>query len=326
MLQQKEESDNLTRIGLAVLDEATDAVRRVAESHMTSSLEDILNHNQHLVYHHYSNECHYRCGKRSHLLKKNTRLKRAHMEIWYNISQYHEENNLSFCCSTAISGIETNNLDLLHLNAFLHIFPEMFFWKNCLTNQNKSLQELLMDNKHILYHVYNDKPCCQCIYSLPQGTYDFKLSKKQFEKLFRNQSRVPCRNTGFRGNCICMYSANAVRKESLDDWLTSVILSSCCSFKRSLDALMDIRSRVLSYACRNQISKDYFKAEWKTIENVVADLLTHGVFDKRMREKALQEFTERLSYLKHKPLTESTNIQVLCNLRQQIEFNQVFVN
>lgn len=323
MLQQKEERDNLTRIGLAVSDEATDAVRRVAESNMTKPLEDILNHNQHIVLHHYSNECHFRCSKRS---KKKYLLTRAQMEIWYNISQYHAENNLSFCCSTAKSGIETNDLDLLHLNAFLHIFPEMFLWKSCLTNQNKSFQELLMDKKHIVYHLYNDKPCCQCIYSLPKGTYDFKLSKKQFEKLYRNQSRVPCTNTGFRGNCICMYSAKDVRKESLDDWLTSVILRSCCSFKRSLDALMDIRSRVLSHACRNQISKDYFKAEWKTIENVVADLLTYGVFDKRMREKALQEFTERLSYLKSKPLTESTNIQVLCNLRQQIESNQVFVN
>ncbi|XP_052077066.1 uncharacterized protein LOC127715077 [Mytilus californianus] len=322
MDKQEDEKDNLTRVGLAVLDEIQDAVRSVIDSNIPSSLEDIFNNYQHRFYHHFSKKCHSKCDINSPLFRNRIILTKSQMEIVYEKSKIHSEKNLSFCCSTAIPGIESKKFDLSFLNAFLTIFSEIIYWPSCLSNQSKSLQDLLDDNKHKLYHFYDKKPCCYCSPGNQPSTDDFKITEQEFENLFGKQGSVSCKNTGSIGDCICQFSANNLREDSLGDWLTYMVLRSCCSLKQCIESLVKVRNKFLGHSRNSKMSKDEYKKTWKIIQEKVPELLNHGIFDKKKREEAVQEFTQRLKDLKVKPLTEELYRQVMTNLLQQNEIIQ----
>ncbi|CAC5425821.1 unnamed protein product [Mytilus coruscus] len=322
MDKQEDEKDNLTRVGLAVLDEVQDAVRRVIDSNIPSSLEDIFNKYQHRFYHYFSKECHFKCDNKSPLFRNRTILTKTQMEIVYEKSKKHPKENLSFCCSTAIPGIESKKFDLSFLNAFLNIFSEIIYWPSCLSNQSKSLQDLLNDNKHKLYHLYDKKPCCYCPPGNQLSTDKFKITKHQFENLFHTQGSVSCKNTGSTGDCICQFSAHNLREESLGYWLTNMVLRSCCSLKQCIESLVEVRNEVRGHARKSRMPNDEYKKTWEIIQEKVPELLNHGIFDKKKREEAVQEFTQRLKDLKGKPLTEELYRQVMTNLLQQNEIIQ----
>ncbi|XP_052077072.1 uncharacterized protein LOC127715082 isoform X1 [Mytilus californianus] len=322
MHQQGDEKDNLTRTGFAVLDEVQDAVRTVVDANISNSLEDIFNKHQHKNYHYFSKECHFKCDNKSPLFRNRPILTRPQMEIVYNRSTIHQQKNLSFCCSTAVPGIELTKFDLSFLNAFLNIFPDIIYWPSCLSNKSKSLQDLLNDNKHNLYHLYDKKPCCYCSPGNQLSTDDFKISRQQFENLFDKQGSVSCINIGSLGHCICLFSANNLIKESLDDWLTYMILRSCCPLKQSIEALVELRNKVRGHACNSKMSNEEFKNNWSIIEEKVPELLKHGISDQKKRDEAIQEFSKRLKDLKHRPLTEESQRNILQKLLEQNEMKQ----
>lgn len=326
MQQQRDEQDNLARIGLAVLDEVQHAVRTVVDANISNSLEDIFNKHQHKIYHFFSKECHFKCDNKSPLFRNRTILTRRQMEIVYNRSTMHQQDNLSFCCSTAVPGVETTYFDLSFLKAFLNIFPEIIYWPSCLSKQSKSLQDLLNDNKHKLYHLYDKRPCCFCSPGNQLSTDDFKITKQQFEDLFDKQESVSCINIGTFGHCICLFSAKILVKESLDDWLTDMILRSCCLLKQNIEALVELRNKVRDLAGNSQMmSNKEFKNTWNIVAEKVPELLQHGISDKKKRDEAIQFFSKRLTDLKHGPLTEESQRKILQKLLEKNELQQVFV-
>lgn len=317
---QGDEKDNLARVGLAVLDEVQDAVRSVINSNTSNSLVNIFNTHQHRFYHNFSKEC---CSKRGYncpLIRKKTPLWKSQMEKVYNKSDKHTDENLMFCCSTAIPVIETKIFDLTLSNAFLNIFPELIYWPSCLKNQCMTLQNLLNDNKHELFHIYDkDTTCCHCPIVNNPSLGDLKMYKDQFEKLFYKKGSVSCKNTGSPDYCICLFSANNLSEELLSYGLTYVILQSCCPLKQSIAALVEVRNNVIGHVCDSKMSKEKYKENWEIIEEKVPALLTHGIFDEKKRNEAIQEFTQRLKDLKGKPLTEELTRQVMKNLQEEIE-------
>lgn len=247
------------------------------------------------------------------------------MEIVYDKSKKHKQKNLSFCCAIAIPGIQSKKFDLSFLNAFLNIFPELIYWPSCLSNQGRSLEDLLNDNKHNLYHLYDQKPCCYCSPGTQPSTNDFKITKTQFENLFKEQGSVSCMNIGSPGHCICIFSSKFLIKESLDDWLTYMILRICCPLKQSIEALVELRNKIRGHACNSKMSNEEFKNNWNIIEEKVPELLRHGLSEQNKRDEAIQEFSKRLEDLKHRPLTEESYRKILQKLLEQNEMEQVFV-
>lgn len=324
MAKLEAKKDNFTRVGLAVVDEVQDAVRGVIDSKILMPLEDFFNKHKHRIYHQYSTKCHFQCKKntKSIYFKDSPFLTKSQMESVYEKSKKHpQEKKLSFCCSNAIPGIKSTDFDLSFLNAIFKIFPEIIYWPSCLSDQNKSFQDLLNDNKHKLYHLYDQKPCCYCPSGNQLGTAKFTIKKMEFENLFAKQGSVSCKNTGSTGQCICLFSAKNLTKESQDERMTSKILQTCCPLEQIMAALVDVRNEVRGHPVNSKMPREKFEKNWEIIEEKVPALLNHGIFDKKKREEAIQEFTQRLKDLKVKPLTEELYRQVMKNLLQQ---NEVF--
>lgn len=324
-MSDQDEKDNLTRIGSAVLEEVQDAVRTVVDANIPNSLEDIFNKHSHKIYHYFSKECCRNCHYKSPFFRNRTILTKSQMEIVYTKSTIHPQQKLSFCCSTAIPGIESKKFDLSLLNAFLNIFPEIIYWPSCLSNQSKSLEELLNDNKHTLYHLYNKKPCCYCSTDNQQSTDNFTIQKHEFMTLFKNKSSVSCKNTGSLVDCICPFSANNLKEELLGDRLTYVVLRTCSSLRQSIEALVELRNKVYGHACNSKMPNKDFKYNWCIIEEKVPELLKHGLFDQTNRNKAVEKFSKMLEERKDQSFTEESQRKILQKLLEQNEIEQVFL-
>ena len=136
--------------------------------HKHLSFEDFINLNQHDIYHFCYNRR--RCCQCTpgYILPQNGILHPSQLDILLDkkgatLPCHRTTRWTDYCCCKAIPGVSTRALDVTLARFILINFCEDIFWYSSLTYPNLSLEDLLNNHKHELYHIYTGNiPCCLC--------------------------------------------------------------------------------------------------------------------------------------------------------------------
>lgn len=169
----------------------------------------------------------------------------------------------NFCCSFAKSGISTDVLDVVLAECLLVNFCADVFWYSCLQFQGISFENFLNQNKHLLYHMWqNNTRCCQCSSPLQIPLNCQVVNEQQWTDMFTASSHsTHSRHRSPSTHCICSISAKpGIRQVDLDPVLQNTLLKYCCPTLQSVETLMTIRRNVYGHIEKAQITDlDYTK-------------------------------------------------------------------
>lgn len=248
------------------------------EKHLT--FEQFLNRNQHKIYH----MC-YNLGRCCSCLedvsqKQNDRVVfPIHMDMLFdknNKMPGHRPNHGSnFCCSFAKSGISTDVLDVILARCLLINFCADVFWYGCLQFQGISFENFLNQNKHLLYHLWqNNTRCCQCSSSVQTSLNCQIVNEQQWTNMFTTSSNsTPCRQMSPITHCICSISAKpGISQVDLAHVLQHTLLEYCCSTFKSVETLVKIRRNVYGHIEKAQITDLDYNTYKNDIESAVLSL------------------------------------------------------
>ncbi|CAC5406250.1 unnamed protein product [Mytilus coruscus] len=280
---KQENWENFLKIAILVDDHLKDILVSLIEcdlrvKHLT--FEQFLNKNQHNIYHmcyDFGRCC--RCLQAVSQKQSSRVLFPMHMEILFDKSNKLPGHRLShgptFCCSFAKAGISTDVLDVMLARCLLINFCADLFWYGCLQSQGPSFEDFLTQNKHLLYHLWqNNTKCCQCPSPLQIPVNRQIVNEKQWTDMFTTSlTATPCRQSSPSTNCICSISViPGIIQDDLDPVLQHTLLQYCCSTLKSVETLMKIRRNVYGHMEKAQITDLDYDSYKNDIESAVLNL------------------------------------------------------
>lgn len=266
--------ENFLRNAILIVDHAKDSVISLLDldlrnKHLT--FEQFLNQNQHEIYHLcYNSRC-CQCPRGHTPPRGGSRvLYPSQLDILYDKSlkktNHTHGRSPDFCCSLAKTGILTSILDLTLGRCLLVNFCTDVFWYSCLTVQSITLENFLIQNKHILYHLWqNTSSCCHCQPNTFISSSQQILDQRQWTTLY-TANVLPCAlhrkrpNTGVQTS-ICAFGAKSgITVQILDPHVNKIILENCCGVRKAVELIVQRRNHVYGHANEARISdSDYLK-------------------------------------------------------------------
>ncbi|CAC5414292.1 unnamed protein product [Mytilus coruscus] len=270
----QKERENFLRNAILIADHAKDSVicfvdLDLKNKHLT--FEQFLNQNQHEIYHLcYNSRC-CQCPRGHTPPRGGSRvLYPSQLDILYDKSlkrtNHTHGRSPDFCCSLAKTGIVTSILDLTLGRCLLVNFCTDVFWYSCLTIQSLTLEHFLNQNKHILYHLWqNNSSCCQCQPNAFISSSQQILDQRQWATLYTaNVLPSPVHrkrpNTGIPTS-ICAFAANSgIKVQILDPHVNKIIIDNCCVVRKTVELIVQRRNHVYGHANEAKISdSDYLQ-------------------------------------------------------------------
>jgi hypothetical protein len=276
------ERENFYKNSTLIVDHAKDSLVDVLKLHLTLknlSFENFINLHQHDIYHLCFNKrrcC--QCPQR-YVLPHNRVLYPSQLEILLDKngvarSCHVPGRRADFCCCLAKPGVTTNVLDITLARCLLINFCDDVFWHICLTLRSITLEDFLNQNQHHLYHLANvNTPCCRC----PPG-YVFPvehslLDLRQWNFLF-NVLALPCAIHRYMpsSNICCVFASSGIGVIHLSKDLSSTILEQCCSLRKNIDTLLQIRNNVYGHAKVGRITDVNYRIYKNEIESAILEI------------------------------------------------------
>ena len=277
------ERENFCRNSILIVDHAKDSLVDVLELHLTInslSFKDFINIHQHDIYHLCFNKkqcC--QCPAQGYVSPHNRVLCPSQLEILLDKngmarSCHVPGRRADFCCCLAKPGVTTNVLDITLVRCLLINFCDEVFWHSCLTLRSNTLEDFLNQNQHQLYHLSNiNTPCCRC----PPG-YVFPVARplldlRQWNFLF-NALALPCaihRNISSSNVC-CVFASSGIGVIHLSKDLSSTILEQCCSLRKNIDRLLQMRNTVYGHAKEGRITDVNYRIYKNEIESAILEI------------------------------------------------------
>ncbi|CAC5422207.1 unnamed protein product [Mytilus coruscus] len=267
--------ENFYKSNALFVDIVAKTKRALVEHHLASArttLPDFLNKNQHKLLHMcYENKLCSQCENVNPPRKTKHGLSSKQLETMFNklgpSAKKTDDNVLEFCCFVAKENVTVDDLDITMLRVLLLNFCLETFWANCLSNNGKTLYDLLTEHKHDLYHLLPRRESCCCCdgnYALP-GTSN-EINEKQWYGLFPVKSMPPCAKTIFHDKpddmniCVRKPRRTITPEDLFKMGLSSLILSRYCTLKKAIERLNDERNNVYAHAVREFLEDNEFDA------------------------------------------------------------------
>jgi len=154
--------------------------------------------------------------------------------------------------------------------------------------QGTSLQDFLENNKHIIFHFWQNKiHCCLCRGSSNSSRCQI-LNRKQWNILFVNNTNT-CMNC--INNCVCEYSAKiGIGFGVFDISLITCIILNCVTMSTQVKPHIE-RIRVLrnttDHKPQKQLTNQEFEDHWQEVRSCILNIAgecSHGVKNKFQKE------------------------------------------
>ncbi|VDI00853.1 Hypothetical predicted protein [Mytilus galloprovincialis] len=183
-----------------------------------------------------------------------------------------------YCCESRM-GIQIKDLDLTLIRCLLVNFCQDLFWINCLNGG--IFEDFLNNNKHDIFHMWQvNKQCCQCPAGYTYSCDKRKLSEHEWKILFKNPI-TPCNfHIQFPSPNSCSLAASSgIVWQQLNKTIRLTLLD-FCELKKDLEKLIKLRNNIQGHRAAREMTHMVdaeFNDIWKEIEDVICNLITHGI-------------------------------------------------
>lgn len=305
MVSLLKEQENFLRYAILTVDHSNEALQNFIEQHLKNNkqtFEDFLNQNQHEIYHlFYDAKC-CQCGP-GYRQKSKRILSVSQMGLLFEkqkrLSVHKPTRHSDFCCSYAKPGVTTAVLDVALARCLLINCCIDLFWFSCLNFQGMTFEQFLNANKHTIYHLWNTKDkCCLC-----QPNFIFPcngplIMENELKNMF-SRTLTPCEidlNSPVNGSIsVCGVTAKpgiTIKDIHLD--LQNIILQYCCSTRKSVEKLAELRNLNFGHMKKARMSCADFNKCTREAGTAIVDIAI--VFGKS------RDFKQMLQDLHDKPL------------------------
>jgi hypothetical protein len=281
------------------------------------SFEDFINVNQHEIYHFCYNRgqcCQCTPGYTS---PQNRILYPSQLDILLDkngatLPCHRTTRRTDYCCCKAIPGVSTRVLDVTLARFILINFCENIFWYSSLTYSNLSLEELLNDHKHELYHIYTgNTPCCLCRTGYVFPVKSPVLNQQQWTTLF-GEVTYPCMmHTNVAStNLVCSVAATiGITVKNLDKSLERIILENICSVRKAIGDLIHMRNNIYGHATEARMTDADYSCYTSKVDDALLEIAKICGKKANMRQK--------LNDVEVRPLDETLLLQYQTKLLEQ---------
>lgn len=314
------ERENFYRGTTLIVDNTKTSFIDLLELHLSRSnisFEDFINQHQHQIYHlcYNTRKC---CQCTSgYILPNNRILHYPQLEVLYDKyakkPSHSLRNRNDFCCAKTKTGITTDLLDITLTRTLLVNFCQDVFWYSCLIIPSLTLEDFLNQNKHTIYHLREPNvPCCQCPHGFIFPVKGQLLDLHSWKFLF-NLPELPCPlHRMVPSDLVCTLSASrGIDVRHLSDYLTKLLIEQCCPLRKTIDMLIQMRSKIQGHASEGKIADADYGGYILDIESGIMEIA------KVCKNEAAAK--QSLSDLKTRSLDETLCVQYQNMLLEQIQ-------
>lgn len=182
-----------------------------------------------------------------------------------------------------------------------------------------TLSEFLEQNKHKLFHLFQNGNCCQCPKSLPK--YDkTPMSLEQWDCLFTDKSAA-CKTSLSTSRCCCRFVANAkLEISTFDISLLSIILLNVCPLnkneKEKVKHIRKQRNKYFAHASSTEMDEVLYLKEFKDAK------CTLEAIGKAVGNDALRKVQKRIEDLEKSTINDNICRHLIGMIQIQKEIHE----
>ena len=267
--------ENLIRLVVFLHCHVTPVVRNLMEHYLRivkKTLSELIDENQHVLFHLYSNDRCCQCAKHKDPPRKcKLVLTTIQMKLLFNTNNRragHKKGDLCCCYSHPI---DTKQFDITLLKCLLINLCEDVFWDgNLQVRDSNNFENVLKNRKHDIYHLWQHRiTCCQCHpdYTRPKKS---QISESQFLKMFEFHRQENCTLED-----ACAYQVKSgikyteVKKSQFQLFLQ--LSNNICPLRKAVNKIADIRNSI--YHVNVELPSDEtFGEYWDTLKKSIIDI------------------------------------------------------
>lgn len=276
-------TDNFLKIYLCVVEYGTNSQREMIKYQLKRSnltFRELLDEKSHELYHLcYQNKC-CQCGPIDTLPNISYIRKDQYLKLFQQDKTrrngHDQTRHYLRCCNFALTSASIDDLDLAFANTILVHCCQELLWYCCLEAKNKTLQEFLNENKHVIFHMWiSDKSCRSCRNGETlkvEGT----IAETDWYLLFKK---------GIGDDDPSCHVANQdITTSNFDSKLSYALLQELSPEIEISKQLREFRN-IVSHHATQQMELEEFEEMWLTIETIILQLASIYGEDKNIRDK-----------------------------------------
>lgn len=288
--------DNLIRLVLLLYKHVTPVVRNLMEHYLRivkKTLSELIDDNQHELFHLYSNDRCCQCAQHPTLNGKPV-LNVKQMKLLFNTDSRREGHKKgNFCCCYS-HYILSEQLDITLLKCLLINICEDVFWDRNLTIRNSNnFENILRNRKHDIYHLWQHLvTCCQCHpeYTRPKKS---QISQSQFLEMFKFRKS--------KDNCVledtCAYEVKSgiqyTEIKSRQFPLFLKLSENLCPLRKAVNGIGDVRNSIFHNGemPSNKIFEEYWDILKKSIIDIQDEIGSNTCTEAKIEQLKTKQFS-----------------------------------
>ena len=268
--------ENQIRLVIFLYNHVTPVVRNLMEHYLKivkKKLSDLIDENQHALFHLYSNHRCCQCPKHNDPTRKGKHvLNVRQMKLLFNTDKRLAGHKNGDLCCCYPNPIDAKQLDITLLYCLLINFCEDVFWGGNLQvhDSNNEFENFLRSRQHDIYHLWEHLvTCCQCHpdYTRPTSR---QIKKAEFLEMFTFHKK----KCNLKDTCTCAYQVKSGIKytEIKSQFQLFLKLSNnLCPLRQAVNKIADIRNSIF-HNNGEMPSAETFGEYWDILKNSIIDI------------------------------------------------------
>ena len=270
--------DNYLRILYLVFETTPYALGKLMLQYLNRTkitLPDLINKHQHEIFHHFTDQrccmCTTTPSKCRYVIRREQLMELFDTSPSAKRLTGHNYGSLqrSMCCCLA-KPIVVENLDFTLLKYLMINFCGDEFWFCFLEKYENNFEKFLSEEKHKLFHLWKlNVACCECRTGYPCPDESI-IEMHQFKKMY---VKIP---TKCRNEDACRYKPERgltfKELKRRDKVLFTSLTNYFCNVRKAIEAISNIRNRIIANVKIMDMSKNEFESLWKIMKDSLLEI------------------------------------------------------